>query len=178
MSKINAQHRTPIPIPQRPFSEVLPGLPQMRRRPFNPPASIILIMQISLRLTIIRRIQCLSIHGTSIRRRAMSGVRPEDQHLTGLKLNRCPFLLRDPGGWDAVVFADWDLYFVGALDDFEAAVGHVGGVYGEEDGEVLDVLDVGVGCGVDVGLPGQHVQFLLEVSSGLQQSHRCLPACS
>ena len=58
----------------------------------------------------------------------------------------------DPVGFDAVVArVDGDVRFVAAGDDFESAVKHGAGVDGEEDGEVFDLFDVGVGGGVDVG---------------------------
>ena len=59
-----------------------------------------------------------------------------------------------------------------AGDDFEAAVRHVGRVDGEQDGQVLDVLDVRVGGAVDVGREAARagelvVDLLLEEGHGL-----------
>ena len=60
--------------------------------------------------------------------------------------------MSDPVGFDAVVaLVDGDVHTVASRNNFEGAVKHGAGVDGEENGEVFDVFDVGVGDGVDVG---------------------------
>ena len=124
----------------------------MRRRPLLRPIPVILLAQITLRLAIICRVNRPPGLGTPVRSTPVSEIAAKDEQLARAQLARRPRRAGDPSRLDAIVArVDGDLHLVAAGDDFEAAVAHGGGVDGEEDGEVVDLLDVRVGGGVDVG---------------------------
>ena len=124
----------------------------MRRRPLPRPVPIILLAQVTLRLAIICRVNRPPGLGTPVRSAPVSEITTKDEQLARVQLTRCPRRAGDPRRLDAIVaWVDGDVDPVAARDNFEAAVAHVGGIDGEEDGEVVDLLDVRVGGGVDVG---------------------------
>jgi predicted phosphodiesterase len=70
---------------------------------------------------------------------------------TGFELDRNPGLLLYPSSVQAVVgLVNGDVHRVAPFDDLETAIGHVGGVDGNEDREVLDILHVSVRGAIDV----------------------------
>ena len=148
---LHTQHGTPEPIPQTALLIPLAFLAHMRRRPLLGAVRIIVVVQIPLALTVVRRVDGLAVLAARIGAAAMRQVAAEDEQLARRQLDGPPALLRHPLRLDAVVGrGDRDGHGVAAVDDLEAAVAHSGRVDGEQDRQVLDLLDVRIGGRVDV----------------------------
>ncbi len=55
-----------------------------------------------------------------------------------------------PGGIDAAVFSEGHLHLVATTHDFESTISCIHLIDGGQNGQMLDVLDVGISIGVDV----------------------------
>lgn len=70
---------------------------------------------------------------------------------TSFKFDGHPCLFLYPAGFEAVVcLIDRNLHHVASLDHFETAISHVGGINGDENSKVLDILDMSVCRAVNV----------------------------
>ena len=70
--------------------------------------------------------------------------------LTWVKAARSPLLAFDPSRVNTAIFSQFDLCTMTAVYNIQAPVfgGHI--VHRRKDSQMLDVLDVGIGVGIDV----------------------------
>ena len=131
-------------------------------------------MQIPLALAVVRRVDGLTVLAARVGPATVRQVAAKDKQLARRQLDGSPALLRHPLGLDAVVGrGDWNVHGVAAIHNLEAAVAHIGRVDGEQDRQVLDVLDVRVGGRIDVrGEAAAASEFVVDLL--FEQAHGLL----